>query len=50
MKTAEIKIKGNSLGEKILKKKINDADEYFKKIDRNHFEEFRKQRKALSKI
>ena len=50
MKTADIKKGGDSLGEKMLQKKINDANEYFKKIDKNHFEEFRKQRKTLSKV
>ena len=50
MKTAQIKTENNSLGENILQKKINDANEYFKKIDRNQFEEFRKQRKVLSKV
>ncbi len=39
-----------SKGELILQKKIDDADEYFKKIDRNQFEEFIKQRKKLSKV
>lgn len=50
MKTAQIKTENNSLGEKILQKKINDANEYFKKIDKNNIEEFRKQRKSLSKV
>jgi hypothetical protein len=50
MKTAQIKTESNPSGEKILQKKINDANEYFKKIDRNQFEEFRKQRKELSKV
>ena len=46
---AEIKTESNLLGEKILQKKINDANEYFKKSNKNQFEEFRKQRKILSK-
>ena len=50
MKTAEIKTENNLLGEKILQKKINDANEYFKKSNKNQFEEFRKHRKILSKV
>lgn len=49
MKTSQIKTISNSLGEQILQKKINEANEYFKKNDRNQFEEFRKQRQELSK-
>lgn len=50
MKTSQIKTISNSLGEQLLQKKISEANEYFKKINRNQFEEFRKQRKELSKV
>ncbi|MEY4540039.1 MAG: hypothetical protein RLZZ306_1796 [Bacteroidota bacterium] len=50
MADKEIHLDKISKGDITLQKKINDANKYFNKIDRNQFEDFRKHRNSLNHI